>query len=858
MPASTPATELLADPLLRSVPVIRGLKVLAGTALYARVGQGGMGVVYRGRHCLLDVDMAVKVLKPSLLAEDERFALRFRREAQVAARITHQNVIRLYECNQQHGLHWLLMEFVDGESARGRVVRKGPLPEAEALAILLGAAQGLAEAHRAGIVHRDVKPDNLLIARDGRVKVADLGLVRREGAGGDSISLESGIMGTPQYMAPEQWDSPDVTAAADVWALGAVLWFLLVGDHAIAITTLAAAARRVQEHDFPTLRGRRDDVRPEVHALLARCTARRPAERFTDARDLVAALLPLVAGGEERLRDDEAGLGGSRPALPTPPSRELIAAIRDAIGTGTQVAGSDRDRGEAPTVVSPDAAVPERPPGTSRRRGGLVAALLAGGLLGGWYGYENGWFDAWLADPEWESTMRLARARTLWAEAQQLVTQATGLDAAIDKLEEVVALQPGFGEARQKLAAALGERVERALANDGWNQANADGAFLASRRAVELAPDDPAVQQRHTRAGDNLAAAISICVTGPELAAIVDAGARQVEGTVRWDGITAITVNVAGPAGTVGVRAPVFGGTFRATVDLPPGPCRIFCGFEDRHGVAGITIPATTFAIGWTGPSDGLANPASMAAVVVHNGAGITMRPVPVRPFTMGAAAGESDDDDLPARPIVMQNPFWLGATEVTRAQWIRVMGTTPWTAGPADPSDEPAIEMSWAMADRFCAALNDRERAAGRVPDGWSYVLPTEAQWELAARGGDQRTWPHGDDEAGLAAGAVFGDAARPPQPVASLAPNALGFHDLAGNVAEWCADVVPSGNAVERLLLIPDAQEPIGKFGSHRVHRGGHHGSPAADCRCAARVVVPADAAGPTIGFRVALARR
>ncbi|MFY9345953.1 MAG: serine/threonine-protein kinase, partial [Planctomycetota bacterium] len=297
--AAPTASDLLADPLLRDVPVIEGFKVVNSVALFAKVGQGGMGVVYRGHHCVLEIDCAVKCLKPSLAAEDPMFVKRLLREARVAAKLNHQNIVRLFDAGYEGGLHHLVMEFVVGESVRGRVERRGPQGEQEALAILAGAAAGLAEAHRHGIVHRDVKPDNLLIGRDGRVKVVDLGLVKNDPLRGDSVSLQSAVMGTPQYMAPEQWESADVEPAADVWALGATFWFLVTGQHAIEETSIGAVARRVQERDFPSLRERRPDLRPEVHALFESCVRRRATDRLRDAGAVLAALRPLLRGGEE-------------------------------------------------------------------------------------------------------------------------------------------------------------------------------------------------------------------------------------------------------------------------------------------------------------------------------------------------------------------------------------------------------------------------------------------------------------------------------------------------------------------------------------------------------------------------------
>ena len=131
--ASPTPTPLADDPFLRDVPSVDGWKVLAPAVLYAKIGQGGMGCVYRGRHLELEIDVAIKCLKPSLVAEDEQFEARFRREARLAAELTHENLVRLYELRRAHGLSYLILEFIDGETARDRVGRKGPLGEEEAV-----------------------------------------------------------------------------------------------------------------------------------------------------------------------------------------------------------------------------------------------------------------------------------------------------------------------------------------------------------------------------------------------------------------------------------------------------------------------------------------------------------------------------------------------------------------------------------------------------------------------------------------------------------------------------------------------------------------------------------------------------
>ena len=205
------------DELLANVTEIAGSKVLPPCVILAKIGQGGMGAVYRARHLNLDIDVAVKVLKPQLVADDPQFISRFRREGQSAAKIRHQNVLGVYDVAESGGLHYIIMELVVGETARQRVERKGPLAVGEALQLIYEAALGLGEAHRLGFVHRDIKPDNLLVSNSGQVKVADLGLAKPTlGGGGQSlVSSPYQIMGTPSYMPPEQWETTSVTSAAN-------------------------------------------------------------------------------------------------------------------------------------------------------------------------------------------------------------------------------------------------------------------------------------------------------------------------------------------------------------------------------------------------------------------------------------------------------------------------------------------------------------------------------------------------------------------------------------------------------------------------------------------------------------------
>jgi formylglycine-generating enzyme required for sulfatase activity/serine/threonine protein kinase len=325
------APSLLDDPLLAGVPEHEGYKVLAPAVLVVKIGQGGMGAVYRGRHLTFDVDVAVKCLKPALAADDARFVERFGREAKLAAEISHENLVRVYHVDREarSNLHYLVMEFVEGETARDRVQRKGPLSEPEAAKILLGAARGLARAHRheRAIVHRDVKPENILISRRGEVKIADLGIAKaEEGAG--TLTSSNVAIGTPLYMAPEQWDDAHkVGPPADVWSLGATLYFLLTGENAIRSGTLQHICREICDKPFPDARRKRPKLGDELMTILTRCVARDPAERYPDAGALAEELERYVAAHQTTLLDAESGRVRAE-ALVSPPPTAALQRIR--------------------------------------------------------------------------------------------------------------------------------------------------------------------------------------------------------------------------------------------------------------------------------------------------------------------------------------------------------------------------------------------------------------------------------------------------------------------------------------------------------------------------------------------------
>lgn len=341
-------SPLLDDPLLRDVPFVDGLKYLEPAHLTAKVGEGGWGSVYRGEHRVLGIDVAVKLIHPHLAAAVANANERFQREARLTAKLSHQNLVRLYEFRQAHTLAYLVLEYVDGETARNRVRRRGPLSELSAVRVVLAAARGLSVAHRHPevIVHRDIKPDNILISRRGEVKLADLGLAKAMERVDGSTFATDGSVGTPRYMAPEQWNS-DVrpTPRTDVWALGAVLYFLLVGEDMLRGTSVSEVCGEALRGKYPDPRERRPELSDEVARIVQRCTRMDPAGRPSDAVELARMLQELIAARSKPL-------AGARSWFARPPARRILLSAgligltllllwsrfglgaRDGVGTG--------------------------------------------------------------------------------------------------------------------------------------------------------------------------------------------------------------------------------------------------------------------------------------------------------------------------------------------------------------------------------------------------------------------------------------------------------------------------------------------------------------------------------------------
>ena len=211
-----------------------GTTRVGGFELLARIGKGGMGAVYKARQISLDRLVALKIL-PRSLAKQKDFVTRFMREARAAGQLQHSNIVGGIDVGEADGYHYFAMEYVEGETAGAMISREGTLDGETTLRMLTDVAKGLAHAHENGLIHRDVKPSNMLIEKSGRVKLCDLGLARSTQE--DSSLTQTGTaMGTPYYMSPEQIAGKhDIDARTDIYSLGAVGYHLLAGIDVIQV-----------------------------------------------------------------------------------------------------------------------------------------------------------------------------------------------------------------------------------------------------------------------------------------------------------------------------------------------------------------------------------------------------------------------------------------------------------------------------------------------------------------------------------------------------------------------------------------------------------------------------------------------
>jgi WD40 repeat protein/predicted Ser/Thr protein kinase len=280
---------------------IKGL-VLGNYAVLDKLGQGGMGMVFKAKHRRMNRVVALKVLSPAI-TKNANAVKRFQREVEAAAKLDHKNIVAAYDAGEDKGVHFLVMEYVEGADLSTLVKRQGPLPTGAAVQCLIQAASGLAQAHAAGIIHRDIKPSNLLLDKKGLVKILDMGLARIEGANAGAAAAEltqsGSIMGTCDYMAPEQaLNTKHADQRADIYSLGCTLYYLLTGKAIYGGETAMEKLLAHRESPIPPLRQARPEISKKLEAVYQKMVAKEPKDRYQTMAQVVTALEGCKVAGD--------------------------------------------------------------------------------------------------------------------------------------------------------------------------------------------------------------------------------------------------------------------------------------------------------------------------------------------------------------------------------------------------------------------------------------------------------------------------------------------------------------------------------------------------------------------------------
>src|SRR6202034_1289241 len=319
------------------------------------IARGGMAEVYRARDRLLDRPVALKVLFPEL-SVDRAFVERFRREAQNAAKLSHPNIVPVFDWGEDAGSYFIVMEFIDGKPLSAVLRESGPLEANRAAAIASQVAAALASAHRHGVVHRDIKPGNVLITDDGQVKVTDFGIARAVNTE-ESLTQTGAVMGTATYFSPEQAAGIGVDARTDIYSLGVVLFEMLTGRPPFLGDTPVSVASKHVRDIAPMPRELLDTVPVELEAVTMKAMAKLPEQRYDNAEDFRADLLRFLEG-----QPVEAGPINGSPGT---------TGVMGAVGA-TQVLGAS-----SRTQPVPRGSTRNGEPGEEGRRGrGWVVLLI--------------------------------------------------------------------------------------------------------------------------------------------------------------------------------------------------------------------------------------------------------------------------------------------------------------------------------------------------------------------------------------------------------------------------------------------------------------------------------------------------
>jgi len=793
------------------------------------VGRGGMGLVYKAQHTLLNKTVALKVLSGTRV-HDPRMHERFHREMLAAGSIKHANVVHASDASNADGVHYLVMELVDGVDLSVLLKSRGPFSVGHACELIRMAAVGLEQIHLAGMVHRDIKPGNLMLARDGQVKILDLGLALlnpQHSMSAEELTSTGQLMGTVDYMSPEQADNThDVDGRADIYGLGATLFALLCGRAPFGGRKLSLMNKLslLANTPAPSIQEFRPNAPDGLAAIVTRMLARDPQQRFASAAEVALALEPYCS------------TTGITDLLPASESQSEMMSIDSSDDVCHDTILLDSTNRSDSSVVEPASAANDL--SILHRSHWILLSVSLIVVLAGFL---------WLLRSGANATVTIPNRPTM-TDAPALIDAATVIDAPVEaiKVETHPVVSRTSSVVLEHLQKLSAEPVGAAEASDGassWQIFSAstepDLRTAAIHQACKIVSAASMLHQLLTEDAPSIRSGLMLAISEYDQLQVLNAAEE----------LKAMSLDSIAPLDLIELLLRWYVNDPDSEVHSSVEFLLRSWGKQDRLQQLRPLLEQelTPFDGGWY-------QPFHVSAMVVI--------PEP-RTIRLGSPAHESgrnadaelQNEDL--RSVTIPYTFAISATEVTRYQFWRV-GERFWEKSPPGDPDNPVNAVHWHRAAEFCNRLSllegippvehcyiSYEAEDGirwrQKPDALAltgYRLPTENEWEFACRAGTQTARFFGDEPTLLNEYIVGERPDGGPEPVGSRKPNAFGLFDTLGNVAEW----------VHMAIVLKESE-----IGQRRA-RGGSAWTSAAGLRSAARYVYPSKSTSSKFGFRVA----
>ncbi len=772
-------------------------ETLAGKyEIIRKLGSGGMATVYLAKEIALDRMVAIKLL-PKQFMRDAGFVKRFKSEAQIAANLEHPHIVRIYQISEENDQVFFVMSFVPGGSITDKIKEKGTIPIDDIIKWGMQTCDALAHGHANGVIHRDLKPDNVMLDRKEDVVVMDYGIAR---AGqGTGLTQTGSVIGTPQYMSPEQARGTELDARSDIYSMGILLYQMATGELPFQATD-AASLMYMHVHEAPEPPDAKNAKVPVwLRNIILKCLAKNPADRFASADELKAALAEKYS-----------------PKLTTTPLAE-------------------RDRKQKRMMFTAAAVI-------------VVIAIAAIGFLMRQRSLEKQ--QAEQARIEAEQQAEQARQQEIESAAEkdnQAFTQAETADTR-ESYNTYLMLYPDgrhVDEARAAIA-AIAEREKTEAARQQQAQVESEEA-RQKRLAAEEERRRREAEEERARQDDAAYQQAMIASTKQSFSTYLE---LYPEGRHRDEAMAKLTALDAAEAERMRREAEAASARDNQAYELASKT-----NTKQSYNTYLMTYPNGRHASEAQAKIAAFDRKEAEAAKVRTALSAISLRmaPVPAGTFKMGSASGGGDEK--PVKDVTV-SAFEISVTEISQSQYKAIMADNPSFFKLDD--NNPVEKVTWKDAITFCNKLSEEvglepcyNLSTGACDFSKSgFRLPTESEWEYACRAGSGLEYTLGDGESALdRAGWYQRNSRETTHPVGQKTANAFGLYDVHGNVWEWCNDWYAK-NAYESMA----ADNPTGPArGDDKVVRGGSWLDGPNDCRSAKRRNFDPEKSYSDIGFRI-----